>query len=128
MARSRGARALTFVLALLLVVGNIAAAATPVLGAASEHGGNAVAHAAADSGHCMHEDAKAADAHKPMRHHGQDCPCCAGKACACVNACPGLIAITTPLTVAPPRMPKITAFVPSAYASFSAPLLRPPIA
>jgi len=127
-ARSRAARALVCLLALLLAATNVMAAAMP-LGEHAAQGGktahSAVSHEMHE--HCADHGAAASHAtHESHPGHGADCPCC-GKACACMHACDGLVLAMPPAL----SMPSTRIFAiapPSDGTAIEAPLLRPPIA
>ncbi|HKE47119.1 MAG TPA: hypothetical protein VKB52_03575 [Rhodanobacteraceae bacterium] len=115
-ARSRAARVLVWLLALALVAANTAAVAMPPA---------KVAPPASAHEHCTNADPAGHHAQKP--HHGPDCPCCIGKACACVHLCDALVRVVVPASIAPSTRAFRVA-PPRDYAVSEARLLRPPIA
>ena len=117
-ARSRAARALVWLLALALVAANTAAVAMPPSPLAS-----ASAHASAHD-HCNGHTLKGHDSEKPQ--HGPDCPCCIGKACACVHLCDALVRVVLPASIAPSTR-AFRVSPPREYAAIETRLLRPPI-
>jgi len=117
-ARSRGARALAYLMAVTLALTNVLAVAMP---SAMPHDVSA-AHAS-DHAHCAHHDAS----HAQMSHAAES-SCCLGKTCVCVHFCgdvlalcvlPAMIAPFADSSAAPPSRP---------YATISSRFLRPPIA
>jgi hypothetical protein len=121
-ARSRAARALACVLAVMLAVTNVMAAAMPLAPHAAHA---AVAHE--PKAHCEEHGAATVQA---ARHahpgHGADCPCC-GKACACMHACDGLV-LAMPPALSLPSTRLFAIAPPRDGAAIQTPLLRPPIA
>jgi hypothetical protein len=86
-ARSRAARVLVCVLALVLAATNAMAAAMPLVDGAA-HGGKAAIVAAPHESHARcsgHEEAASHASHARHHAHGTDCPCC-GNTCACMHA------------------------------------------
>jgi hypothetical protein len=127
-ARSRAARVLVCVLALVLVATNGMAAAMPLVDAAT-HGGNGANVVAPHESHahCASHDRSASHpSHAQHPGHGAGCPCCED-ACACMHACVGLVLAMPPALALPSA--RVFAFAPPGDgASVEAPLLRPPIA
>ena len=121
--RLRLVRALVCVLALAMILANTAAVAMPLR--AADHGG---AHAVAKVDHADEHCASGASA---MSHaqapHGQGCPCCDGKSCACAHVC-GAVTLPTALVESSIISMQLSSALPSrSYATISVPLLRPPI-
>ena len=121
--RLRLVRALVCVLAIAIVLANTAAVAMPLR--AVDHGS---AHASAMAGHaddhCATSASQKSHAQTP---HGQGCPCCDGKSCACAHVCG---AMTLPLALVDSIVVStlLSSALPSrTYATISVPLLRPPI-
>jgi hypothetical protein len=121
-ARSRAARVLVCVLALLLAATNVMAAAMPV----TAHDARP-AEATASHAHCSDQNAAVSHVkHESHRGHDADCPCC-GKACACMHACDTL-ALAMPLSLSIPSTSVFVIAPPRGGSAIEAPLLRPPIA
>jgi hypothetical protein len=127
-ARSRAARALVCVLALVLAATNVMAAAMPVHDAAATAAKDASASAShASRAHCAGDEAPASRVSRAVHPgHGADCPCC-GKACACMHACDGLV-LAMPAALSVPTLRTFAAPSYRGGAAIEAPLLRPPIA
>jgi len=122
--RSRVAHALAFLLALAMIAGGAAAAASPVVTMVSDGNGN-TAHAMAGE-HCGHR-AAAASHHDQAPRHGEGCPCCIGKLCACGPLVAASPMAATPLPSIVPRQSPPAASIATAYVTASLPMLRPPI-
>jgi hypothetical protein len=122
--RLRLVRALVCVLALAMVLANTAAVAMPLR--AADHGG---AHAVATAGHADEHCASGASEKSYARApHGQGCPCCDGKSCACAHVC-GAVTLPAALVESVVVSTQLSSALPSrSYATISVPLLRPPIA
>jgi hypothetical protein len=116
-------RAMVYVLALALVWANTAAAAMPIP-AANQGSAHAMATQSQDGDHCQ-----GPSSHKQAKpSHGQGCPCCDGKSCACAHVC-GDVTMLAPLAASIVVSTHVSSVLPSRdYATVSAPLLRPPIA
>lgn len=124
-ARSRAARVLVCVLALLLAATNVMAAAMPLADHEAHGASAAVSHES--HAHCSDHGAVTPHAtHESHPGHGADCPCC-GKACACMQACDATV-LAMPPALSIPSTRIFAIDPPRDGASIEAPLLRPPIA
>jgi hypothetical protein len=126
--RSRGARLLVALLAIVLAATNVMAAAMPLLDASTAGGksGSATAQHASHA-HCVDHDASASRvSHASHPGHDADCPCC-GKACACMHACDGLV-LAMPAALSLPSARTFCVRPPRVAGALETPLLRPPIA
>jgi hypothetical protein len=121
--RLRLARALVGVLAFAMIVANTAAVAMPFR-AADPAGAHAVATADHGDAHCAAGASAKSHVQAP---HGQGCPCCDGKSCACAPVC-GAVTLPAALIVSIVVSTRLSTALPSrSYATISVPLLRPPI-
>ncbi|HEX7914682.1 hypothetical protein [Rudaea sp.] len=124
LARSRFARLLAQAMAVLLVLANFSAWATP----ASHTEIVASTATSATSHHHCDEAATQADASKGKAAHGKGCPCCVGGACACGYSCSTALATGFSFPASPPaaQLPQLdrAAFFDAAGER----RLRPPIA